>query len=349
MDLFKRKSSKRPQALSTVDEEDAEQLKKVVQAEEQVANIREQLDEIEKQIEDWEDDPDKAFGKLKKGKQQRFENPKGYITWLEEERKSLREEKNAAMNIEAGRTQLYAKVKKQKMMMWKVDGITRGSKIISGVRALVYQYASENTGAVLDPDSATSSSSSSSSTSEAPRSNSLRNGIYYEGNDLHFNIIFYSAESAANFIKKLGEVSLIVPILDCQAPQSIEQPIRLFQIHSADYNSDDEDSPVFSQIPSSTATNAAPNESITLYQSIELPSLLTIGLDLEKAHLVHDSELKARRNKGDKKDGRDDANNNRLVLKTMPHRPKSDKKNTVAPNLAAQDCFDRRQAEPEFI
>lgn len=111
----------------------------------------------------------------------------------------------------------------------------------------------------------------------------------------------------------------IVDILEVSDAQLLDGSFRTTGVTRIDYNTDDEDSLSSSQILSEQVTNPEPKDVITWLQSIEMTELLLLELDLKKAYLVSDNELK-KRHKAGLADSTDDSNNNRIVLTTSLRR-----------------------------
>mmetsp|Transcript_12163 Transcript_12163/g.34397 ORF Transcript_12163/g.34397 Transcript_12163/m.34397 type:complete len:451 (+) Transcript_12163:98-1450(+) len=320
--------------LSTVDEgEEAVEVAKLAAAEAEVLRLDKLIEGVEAKIADveaereaWMEDPDAAFNALKPAKQRACKDPDGYWAFLEREKSELRAELAARLNDRGGargdrggQKHIVAYVKSRKPTMWRVEGLIRGSKRLSGIRAFVYAMASDEAGrALVDPEAGATLSLPGTGLG---RKSLFKECIWYEDDDLHFRVLFASLNAGQRFCNKLSEHRHInaEKNLVVTDPVLLDGSFPTTGIRRIDYDTDDESSPAYSQILSMQVTKADPKEPLTRFQSIEQPELLMLGYDLEKAHLVHDSELKARRKAG-RADCKDDVNNNRLVLTSTIHK-----------------------------
>jgi hypothetical protein len=146
------------------------------------------------------------------------------------------------------------------------------------------------------------------------REESIRQAIRYEGNTLHFSLVFHDYASAASFMNSLVENRLMACEFSDATPRAEYVHGSPVLVYIKDYNPDDEGSPSYTSV---SASRASLRDEITEYQRIEKKGF--IQLFAYRAHVIDNSELKRRR-VCNEPGSRDDSQNNRLILSADMHK-----------------------------
>jgi hypothetical protein len=254
---------------------------------------------------------------LKSGQQRRYKVADGYMKALEKKceellnKLSYKEKGLAASKINLGgaRQQTAAskdaitQVKRSRLETWMVTGKIHDSKKTKGVRANIYELASEEGGACAVPPVGVR---------DIQSVDSHRHAIYYDEKDLVFNLIFFEMGAAVRFWNRVLNMKSVNPDkIDINQPvKSRTEQVNF--IHTRDYNSDDEESPKYSVAVSSVRTEVDTRSDLAIYQSLELEHFLRADLGVQSCHLVHKSHVEDV--------GIEDNDNNRICLTPMLHR-----------------------------